>query len=411
MPPTLFRYGTTMRILHTSDWHLGQNFYSKSRAAEHQAFLDWLLASAQEHDVDAIIVAGDIFDTGSPPSYARELYNRFVVQLQQTGCRLVVLAGNHDSVATLNESRDILAFLKTTVVANAGHAPFILPQRDGSPGAIFCPVPFLRPRELVTSQAGHSSGEKQQLLLNAISDYYQQQYQQACDLRGDRALPIIASGHLTTVGASKSDAVRDIYIGTLDAFPANRFPPADYIALGHIHRAQVVGGCEHIRYSGSPIPLSFDETGKNKSVNLVAFTQGRLADVTPLIVPVTQPLAVLKGDFASISEQLNQWQDSAPQPAVWLDIEITSDEYMHDIQRKIQAQTETLPVEVLLVRRSRAQRNRILAGAQRETLSELQVEDVFARRLALETLEATQQQRLEQLFNETLHSLNGEDRL
>ena len=400
-----------MRILHTSDWHLGQNFYSKSRAAEHQAFLDWLLASAQEHDVDAIIVAGDIFDTGSPPSYARELYNRFVVQLQQTGCRLVVLAGNHDSVATLNESRDILAFLKTTVVANAGHAPFILPLRDGTPGAVFCPVPFLRPRELVTSQAGHSSGEKQQQLLNAISDYYQQQYQQACELRGDRALPIIASGHLTTVGASKSEAVREIYIGTLDAFPANRFPPADYIALGHIHRAQVVGGCEHIRYSGSPIPLSFDETGKNKSVNLVTFANGCLKDVTPLIVPVTQPLAVLKGDFASISAQLNQWQNNNQQPSAWLDIEVTSDEYMHDIQRKIQAQTETLPVEVLLVRRSRAQRDRILAGAQRETLSELQVEDVFARRLALETLEATQQQRLEQLFNETLHSLNGEDRL
>ena len=400
-----------MRILHTSDWHLGQNFYSKSRAAEHQAFLDWLLASAQEHDVDAIIVAGDIFDTGSPPSYARELYNRFVVQLQQTRCRLVVLAGNHDSVATLNESRDILAFLNTTVVANAGHAPFILPLRDGTPGAIFCPVPFLRPRELVTSQAGHSGGEKQQLLLSAISDYYQQQYQLACELRGDRALPSIASGHVTTVGASKSDAVREIYIGTLDAFPANRFPPADYIALGHIHRAQVVGGCEHIRYSGSPIPLSFDETGKNKSVNLVTFANGCLKDVTPLIVPVTQPLAVLKGDFASISAQLNQWQNNDQQPSAWLDIEVTSDEYMHDIQRKIQAQTETLPVEVLLVRRSRAQRDRILAGAQRETLSELQVEDVFARRLALETLEATQQQRLEQLFNETLHSLNGEDRL
>ena len=400
-----------MRILHTSDWHLGQNFYSKSRAAEHQAFLDWLLASAQEHDVDAIIVAGDIFDTGSPPSYARELYNRFVVQLQQTRCRLVVLAGNHDSVATLNESRDIFAFLNTTVVANAGHAPFILPLRDGTPGAIFCPVPFLRPRELVTSQAGHSGGEKQQLLLSAISDYYQQQYQLACELRGDRALPIIASGHLTTVGASKSEAVREIYIGTLDAFPANRFPPADYIALGHIHRAQVVGGCEHIRYSGSPIPLSFDETGKNKSVNLVTFANGCLKDVTPLIVPVTQPLAVLKGDFASISAQLNQWQNNDQQPSAWLDIEVTSDEYMHDIQRKIQVQTETLPVEVLLVRRSRAQRDRILAGAQRETLSELQVEDVFARRLALETLEATQQQRLEQLFNETLHSLNGEDRL
>ncbi|STM40415.1 exonuclease SbcD [Escherichia coli] len=99
-----------MRILHTSDWHLGQNFYSKSREAEHQAFLDWLLETAQTHQVDAIIVAGDVFDTGSPPSYARTLYNRFVVNLQQTGCHLVVLAGNHDSVATLNESRDIMAF-------------------------------------------------------------------------------------------------------------------------------------------------------------------------------------------------------------------------------------------------------------------------------------------------------------
>ena len=400
-----------MRIIHTSDWHLGQNFYSKSRAAEHSAFLDWLLTSAQAHEVDAIIVAGDIFDTGSPPSYARELYNRFVVQLQQTGCQLVVLAGNHDSVATLNESRDILAFLKTTVVASAGHAPFILPQRDGPPGAIFCPVPFLRPRELVTSQAGHSSGEKQQLLLNAISDYYQQQYEAACALRGDRPLPIVASGHLTTVGASKSDAVRDIYIGTLEAFPASHFPPVDYVALGHIHRAQKIGGSDHIRYSGSPIALSFDETGKSKSVNLVTFSDGHLAEVLPLTVPVTQPLAVLKGDFSSISEQLTQWRDAPQEPVVWLDIEITSDEYLHDIQRKIQAQTEDLPVEVLLVRRSRAQRERILAGERRETLSELQVEEVFARRLAQETLEEAQQLRLKQLFNETLHSLNGEEHL
>jgi exonuclease SbcD len=227
-----------MRILHTSDWHLGQNFYSKSRAAEHDAFLTWLLATAEEHLVDAIIVAGDIFDTGSPPSYARELYNRFVVKLQQTGCHLVVLAGNHDSVATLNESKDILAWLKTTVVASAGSAPFYLPLRDGSPGAVFCPVPFLRPRDIMTSQAGLSGQEKQLHLLQAITDYYQQQYQAACELRGDSVLPIIASGHLTTVGASKSDAVRDIYIGTLDAFPAQNFPPADYIALGHIHRPQ-----------------------------------------------------------------------------------------------------------------------------------------------------------------------------
>ncbi len=397
-----------MRILHTSDWHLGQNFYSKSRAAEHDAFLTWLLATAEEHLVDAIIVAGDIFDTGSPPSYARELYNRFVVKLQQTGCHLVVLAGNHDSVATLNESKDILAWLKTTVVASAGSAPFYLPLRDGSPGAVFCPVPFLRPRDIMTSQAGLSGQEKQLHLLQAITDYYQQQYQAACELRGDSVLPIIASGHLTTVGASKSDAVRDIYIGTLDAFPAQNFPPADYIALGHIHRPQKPGGQEHIRYCGSPIALSFDETGNSKYVNLVTFSAGKLADVTALEVPVTQQLAVIKGDLESIRQQLEQWRGSPTDAPVWLDIEIATEDYLSNMQRKIQALTADLPVEVLLVRRSREQRERILASERRETLSELKVEEVFARRLAQEELDDIQIARLQSLFSETLHSLNQE---
>ena len=108
-----------MRIIHTSDWHLGQFFYTRSRAAEHQAFFNWLIDRVEEHQVDAVIVAGDIFDTGSPPSYARELYNRFVVDLQRTGCQLIVLGGNHDSVATLNESRELLACLNAQVIAAA----------------------------------------------------------------------------------------------------------------------------------------------------------------------------------------------------------------------------------------------------------------------------------------------------
>lgn len=398
-----------MRILHTSDWHLGQNFYSKSRAAEHQAFLDWLLNTAVAQEVDAIIVAGDIFDTGSPPSYARELYNRFVVKLQQTGCHLVVLAGNHDSVATLNESREILAFLNTTVVASAGHQPFILSRRDGTPGAVLCPIPFLRPRDIVTSQAGLSGHEKQQHLLEAITGYYHQQHEAARTLRGEQPLPIIATGHLTTVGASKSDAVRDIYIGTLDAFPAQNFPPADYIALGHIHRAQVVGGTEHIRYCGSPIALSFDETGKTKTVHLVSFTSGKLSAVESLEVPATQPLAVLKGDLASVTTQLEQWRDVEQHPPVWLDIEITTDGYLHDVQRTIQTLTDDLPVEVLLVRRSREQRESMLRNTQRETLSELSVDEVFERRLAQEEIDDAKRQRLSELFTHTLHVLNDED--
>ena len=109
-----------MRILHTSDWHLGQHFMGKSREAEHRAFCRWLVEQVRENDVDAVLIAGDIFDTGAPPSYAREQYNRFIVELRETGAALVVLGGNHDSVAMLEESRELLAVLGTRVVAAVG---------------------------------------------------------------------------------------------------------------------------------------------------------------------------------------------------------------------------------------------------------------------------------------------------
>ncbi|WP_215800329.1 exonuclease subunit SbcD [Pantoea dispersa] len=400
-----------MRIIHTADWHLGQFFYSKSRAAEHQQFLDWLLAAIVQHQVDALIVAGDLFDTGSPPSYARELFNRFVVALQPSGCQLIVLSGNHDSVATLNESRELLACLNTRVITSAtpgGEQQVLtLQQRDGTPGALLCAIPYLRPRDILRSQAGQSGRDKQLSLLQAIEQHYQHCYAAAVAQREamGSTLPIIATGHLTTVGVSKSDSVRDIYIGTLDAFPAQAFPPADYIALGHIHRAQRIADSDHIRYSGSPIALSFDELGREKSVFLLEFST-RLESVTPLVIPSFQPMQMLKGAMAEIEQQLTAFHTHEGDLPVWLDIEITTQEYLSDLQRRIEQLTESLPVEVLLVRRSRDQRQRSLARLENETLSELKVEEVFARRLALEDqLEDEQRAQLTQLFRSTLATL------
>lgn len=402
-----------MRIIHTADWHLGQFFYSKSRAREHQAFLDWLLDQIVQHQVDALIIAGDLFDTGSPPSYAREMFNRFVVALQPSGCQLVVLAGNHDSVATLNESRELLACLNTQVITSAtpqGEQQVLtLKQRDGAPGALLCAIPYLRPRDILRSQAGQSGREKQISLLEAIEQHYQHCFATAQAQRDAQevTLPIIATGHLTTVGVTKSDSVRDIYIGTLDAFPAQAFPPADYIALGHIHRAQRIANSEHIRYSGSPIPLSFDELGREKSVFLLEFS-ATLETVTPLTIPHFQPMQMLKGSMAEIEHQLAQFSESASEQPTWLDIEITTQEYLSDLQRRIEALTENLPVEVLLVRRSREQRQRSLERLENETLSELKVEEVFARRLAQEDqLDAEQAEQLTQLFRTQLAALEN----
>lgn len=404
-----------MRLIHTSDWHLGQFFYTKSRAPEHQAFLDWLLAQAIEYQVDAIIVAGDIFDTGSPPSYARELYNRFVVKLQQAGCQLVVLGGNHDSVATLNESRELLACLNTRVIAAASSEPdeqvLMLNTRDGKPGALLCAIPFLRPRDITLSRAGQSGREKQQTLLEAITLHYQRCWQAAVTRRETLGLtlPIIATGHLTTVGVTKSDAVRDIYIGTLDAFPAQAFPPADYIALGHIHRAQRIANSDHIRYSGSPIPLSFDELGKEKSVFLVEFSEGQLSQVTPLNVPLFQPMQMIKGSLEEIERQLAAIQPREDGKRVWLDIEIVTQAWLNDIQRRIQELTDGLPAEVVLLRRSREQREQGIARQHNETLSELSVGEVFSRRLAMEENESPARlARATLLFEQTLSEIDDE---
>ncbi|AJJ12225.1 exonuclease SbcCD, D subunit [Yersinia rohdei] len=400
-----------MRIIHTSDWHLGQHFFTKSRAAEHQAFLHWLIKQIEENQIDALIVAGDIFDTGSPSSYARELYNRFVVELQPTGCQLVVLGGNHDSVSTLNESRDLLSCLNTTVISSASsqleQQVIILKDRQHQPAAVLCAIPFLRPRDLVTSQAGESGGQKQLALQEAIAAHYQALYQHAVELRTelDLPLPIIATGHLTTVGVATSDSVRDIYIGTLDAFPAQAFPPADYIALGHIHRAQQVAKTEHIRYSGSPIALSFDELNKEKSVYLVEFSQQSLSSVTPLFIPQFQPMQLIKGDLQQIERQLSEFAHHQGLP-VWLDIEVATQDYLSDIQRRIQALTAELPVEVVLLRRSKEQRSNSIERQEKETLNELSVADVFERRLALEAdLTEPRQQRMRQMFNQVVEDI------
>ncbi|MBH1931032.1 exonuclease subunit SbcD [Serratia rubidaea] len=405
-----------MRLIHTSDWHLGQYFFTKSRAAEHQAFLRWLIAQIEQHQVDALIVAGDLFDTGSPPSYARELYNRFVVELQQTGCQLVVLGGNHDSVATLNESRELLSCLNTTVIANAqpdtGQQIVTLNRRDGQPGALLCAIPFLRPRDLLTSRAGESGTQKQQALQEAIAGHYQALYQAACAQREalGLTLPIVATGHLTTVGVTTSDSVRDIYIGTLDAFPAQAFPPADYIALGHIHRAQQVAKSEHIRYSGSPIPLSFDELGNAKSVFMVDFADGGLQQVTPLPVPLFQPMQLIKGDLAQIERQLQQFADYQGELPVWLDIEVATQDYLSDIQRRIQALADNLPVEVVLLRRSKEQRRQAIEQQDKETLNELSVDEVFERRLAQENeLEEARRGRMRDMFRQTVNALQDEE--
>lgn len=402
----------SLRVLHTSDWHLGQHFMGKTRQAEHQAFCAWLLEQVCAHQVDVLLIAGDVFDTGAPPSYAREQYYRLVVDLRDAGCALVVLGGNHDSPAMLGESRSLLAQLGTHVVPGVGvdlaEQVLVLKDRAGQPGAVLCAIPFIRPRDVMASQAGQSAQDKQQSLQQAIAEHYRALHELALSKREalGQALPIIATGHLTTVGASASESVREIYVGSLEAFPTSAFPPADYIALGHIHRPQKIGGLEHIRYCGSPIALSFDEARQQKEVLLLQFGEAALQSITALPVPVFQPMASLRGSLKELADAIAEIakQGTSERP-VWLEVQVSTDDYLSDLQSRINALCEGHPVEVLRIRRERGNASANLTSEARETLDELSVEDVFARRLQQEALQEEDAQRLQGLYRQVLETL------
>lgn len=389
----------------------------KSRQAEHQSLIDWLLIQVDAHAVDAVLIAGDIFDTGAPPSYARELYSQLVVRLHSAGVALLLLGGNHDSVATLGESRAMLACLSTTVVAavdDAAGQVVVLPLRggQGEAGCIVCAVPFIRPRDVLQSQAGQSAEEKQQSMQAAIQAYYQSVSEagraRQAELQQElgRTVPLIATGHLTTVGASSNESVREIYVGSLDAFPTAAFPPVDYIALGHIHKPQKVGGLDHIRYCGSPIPLGFDEARQQKEVLLVDLGANGLTAITPLAVPRFQPLISVSGNLLALASAITAAAlEGSAEQSVWLEVTVAEDDYLSDLPARIEVMTQGLPVDVLRVRRQRGNAAASITGEVSETLDELSPDDVFARRLAQEELTPELQLALGQRYQAIVTSL------
>jgi exonuclease SbcD len=268
-----------------------------------------------------------------------------------------------------------------------------------------CAIPFLRARDLLQSQGGQSARDKQLNLQQAIAQHYQQLYAlaQSYNTEHQRQLPIIMTGHLTTVGISTSESVRDIYIGTLDAFPADAFPPADYIALGHIHQSQQLKAATDIRYSGSPIALSFDEAKAQKQLWLLEFN-GAEKTVSSVPVPCFQPLCSIKTSLADVPEKVQQaLQGLSEGSTLWLELVISeTDAYLTDLQQRVEQLLQGLPVQLLRLRRQRSNQAGGLTAPVQQSLSELTPEQVWQTRLQTETLSDEQQQQLTILHRQVL---------
>ena len=410
-----------MKILHTSDWHLGRTLYGRKRYEEFEAFLAWLAETIQQNEIDALLVAGDVFDISTPSNRAQELYYRFLCRIAASSCRhVVVIAGNHDSPSFLNAPRELLKALDVHVIGSASEAPddevLVLRNERSEPELIVCAVPYLRDRDIRVSEAGESVEDKERKLIDGIRNHYAVVAALAEQKREELGvdIPIVAMGHLFTAGGQTvdGDGVRELYVGSLAHVTAGIFPACfNYLALGHLHIPQKVNGSETIRYSGSPMPMGFGEAKQQKSVCQVDFgldqSHSTSAFIQLIDVPVFQKLERVKGDRDGISSRILEL--SATGSKAWLEVIYEGDEIIGDLREHLETAITGTQMEILRVKNSRIM-DRVLGQIhEQETLDDLNVNDVFERCLAAHEVPEEQRPELLRAYQETLSSLYEDD--
>ncbi|HEX8592154.1 MAG TPA: exonuclease SbcCD subunit D C-terminal domain-containing protein [Pseudomonas sp.] len=337
-----------MRLFHTSDWHLGQNLHGQERDFEHASFLTWLLARLAERQPDVLLIAGDIFDTVNPPVKAQERLYDFIVNAheQQPKLTIVMIAGNHDSGSRIELPAPLMRRLRTHALGrvlwlddgtlDVERLLLPLPNAEGEIGAWCLALPFLRPAEVTGATLGDNYlrgiGRVHELLI------------EAANLKRQPGQALIAISHAHMAGGSVSeDSERSLIIGNAEALPASLFGPSiTYVALGHLHKPQRVNGEDRIRYSGSPIPLSFSEIGYAHQVLEITCDGDELLSVETLLIPRAvnlqrigpAPLAQLLVQLKDLPD-IDLLADIDRQP--WLEVRVRLDEPQPDLRNQIEA--------------------------------------------------------------------------
>ncbi len=408
-----------MKVLHTSDWHIGRTLYGRKRYEEFGAFLTWLAETIQQNGIDALLVAGDIFDTSAPSNRAQELYYRFLCRVAASCCRhVVVVAGNHDSPSFLNAPKELLKALDVHVVGSSTESPedevLVLRNDQDTPELIVCAVPYLRDRDIRVAEAGESVEDKERKLIDGIRTHYATVAALAEQKREELGanIPIVGTGHLFTAGGQTvdGDGVRELYVGSLAHVTAGIFPACfNYLALGHLHIPQEVNGSKTIRYSGSPLPMGFGEAKQQKSVCQVEF-HSTAASVQLIDVPVFQKLERVKGDWDGISSRiLELTATDDPNRRAWLEVIYDGIEVIGDLRERLEAAISGTQMEILRIKNNRII-DRVLGQIhEEETLDDLNVNDVFERCLAVHDVPEEQRPELLRAYQETVSSLYEDD--
>jgi exonuclease SbcD len=381
-----------MKILHTADWHLGKRLEQSERTDEHQAFLNWLIGILQTEKIDVLIVAGDIFDTGSPSNTAFEQYYGFLRRVKDTSCReVVIIGGNHDSISTLNAPQALLKYFNVHIIGGVPEefTDQIIEIKDaeGAVELVVCAVPFLRDRDIRLSVAGETLEERETRIKEGITGHYHKFIEHLTDYKL-KQIPVIATGHLFAAGSSTSDSEKEIHVGNLGQVGGDQFPAEfNYVALGHIHRPQLINKFNHIRYSGSPVPLSFSETDDNKIVVVLEFTGGELVGLEEVAVPCTRKLIRIKGSFDKVKTKLVLLEDPKTLYPAWVEVQVETEGFIFDLEEQLNSLIADKPyIERLFPRQIRtiAAKNLDEQTEEAMALTDLDPEMVFSKKCIAE---------------------------
>jgi DNA repair protein SbcD/Mre11 len=404
-----------MKILHTSDWHLGRSLHDKKRYDEFEAFLNWLIKFIAENKIDLLLIAGDVFDSSTPSNRAQELYYHFLGQIRDTGCRhVVVTGGNHDSPTFLDAPKNLLGALNIKVIGaitdEISDEIITVKDMNGQAEAIVCAVPFLRDRDIRIVEAGENPEDKTIKLTRGISAHYNEIVAAAGKLQDKKKkVPVIGMGHLFTRDAktSEGDGVRELYIGSVAHIDGEDISEGfDYMALGHLHMSQTAGKSEKVRYSGSPLPMGFAEAEHKKKVIVVEFK-----DLNPVIsehdVPCFQQLIRITGDEETIMKRITDLK--AKGTKAWLEIEVTSKIDANLITLHLNEQLAGSDLEKLIIKNKGIADGALSAVNENETLETLENSDVFKRCLAAYEIPEEEHAVLIQTYDEAIATMNNAD--
>lgn len=404
-----------MKFLHTSDWHLGQRLLGQDRIEEQADALNQLLDIIQAEQIDVLLVSGDIFDTTNPTHASRQLYYRFLTQLLSTPCRhIVITGGNHDSPSFLEAPRELLETLQIYVVGAVPAQPeyplIPLCAPDGCIKALVAAVPFLRDRDLRQAVPNETGPDRIAMVREALGGYFQAIGEEAAVRSAQLDIPVIAMGHLWVSGADASDRQDNIYFGDTENITTAAFPDIfSYVALGHIHRAQIVGRDSRVRYSGSLIPLSFSETKDEKSVYVLEYEGAQLIRTETKAITAPRRLKTITGStLEEVKASVERFASQRPEKLnPWLDVLIESDYSIPGIEKELIEFAKAKKMELLKLRLL-IQNRKVDVFAHYEVLEDLHPMEVFQRLCESKNTAPQAISELTNTFRELLESLSAE---